>query len=75
MRISSFRLKNYKSFVDSEEIEFSEGFNVIVGPNNAGKTTLLEALSLSFVGKPHKSILTLPKTTLPLADRYSRADV
>jgi predicted ATPase len=60
MRITSFRIKNYKSFVDSGELVLSDRYNVIIGQNNVGKTALLEALSLTFTNKPHKSLLTLP---------------
>jgi AAA15 family ATPase/GTPase len=44
MYLSKFRVKNYKSFRDSGEIEFKPGINVIVGQNNSGKTALLEAI-------------------------------
>lgn len=61
MRISSFRISNYKSFIDSGEINLSPGFNVIIGQNNVGKTALLEALGLTFSSKPHKSLLSIPQ--------------
>lgn len=63
MRISSFQIVNYKSYQDSGEIELSPGFNVLVGQNNAGKSTLLEALTLTFPAKPHKSLAVLPRST------------
>ena len=43
MRISSFKIKNYKSFLEPEKITFDKGFNLIIGQNNVGKTALLEA--------------------------------
>lgn len=46
MRISSFRISNYKSFIDSGEINLSPGFNVIIGQNNVGKTALFHLLKL-----------------------------
>jgi len=55
MQIKNFKIKNYKSFIDSKEIIFEKGFNVIVGQNNVGKTALLEGLSFSFASKPHVS--------------------
>jgi predicted ATP-dependent endonuclease of OLD family len=61
MYISRFQLFNYKSFCDSGALEFKPGINIIVGANNAGKTALLEALSLSFETSPHRSIETLPQ--------------
>lgn len=66
MRITKFRLKNHKSFQDSQEIQFSEGINIIVGKNNSGKTALMEAISLSFDQKSHKSFATHPLSSTPL---------
>lgn len=47
MFISRIRIKNYRCFRDTA-VEFRPGLNVIIGENNAGKTTLLKALSLVF---------------------------
>ncbi len=66
MRIERFRVQNYKSFIDSGEIELSSGFNVVVGANNVGKTALLEALGLRFPQRPHRSLRTLPTPTTAL---------
>jgi AAA15 family ATPase/GTPase len=63
MYISKFRLHNYKSFLDSGEIEFGEGINLIVGQNNSGKTALLENLNLTVINNPHVSIQTLPRSS------------
>lgn len=60
MHISRFRAGNYKSFYESEPLELGPGFNVIVGPNNVGKTALLEVLSLRFGSNPHRSPKTIP---------------
>ena len=56
MRISSFRIKNYKCFRDSGNLAFNTGFNLIVGQNNSGKTSLINALRLKYVGVPHASL-------------------
>lgn len=64
MHIQKFILKNYKSIFDSGEILFTPGFNVIVGPNNAGKTALSEGLELNFADMPHKSLETKPTRTI-----------
>jgi ABC-type branched-subunit amino acid transport system ATPase component len=61
MRFQSVQVLNYKSFRDSGEIPLASGFNVIVGKNDAGKSTLVEALSLKAQNNPHRSLLTLPK--------------
>ncbi len=47
MYISRIRIRNYRCFSDSV-VEFQPGLNVIIGENNAGKTTLLRALALVF---------------------------
>ncbi|HXP52087.1 MAG TPA: ATP-binding protein [Bacteroidia bacterium] len=60
MHISKFRIQNYKSFLDSGEISFKPGINIITGQNNGGKTALMKALSLKFKSNPHKSTATLP---------------
>lgn len=56
MYISKVRLRRYKSFRDSGQINFKPGINIIVGQNNAGKTALLEGISLKFKNTPHKSL-------------------
>ncbi|MBW4487573.1 MAG: AAA family ATPase [Trichocoleus desertorum ATA4-8-CV12] len=44
MRISEIKLKNFRSFVDAN-INLSKGINLIIGPNNSGKSTLLKSVS------------------------------
>lgn len=60
MYISRFQFGNYKSFLEPGPLGFSQGFNIISGQNNAGKTALLEAIGLTFVGSPHRSLKTVP---------------
>src|SRR5215216_3646221 len=60
MYIRSFEVSNYKSFLASGEVALTAGFNVVVGPNNVGKTALVEALSLDFANQPHRSLRTAP---------------
>lgn len=74
MRIRKLTISNYKSFSVTDEISFDHGFNVIIGPNNVGKTTLLEALSLSFNNKPHLSLTTSPRKGMPL-NPYSKVEI
>lgn len=45
MYISKICIKGFRNFKDSE-IMLNDGINVIIGPNNSGKTNLLKALSL-----------------------------
>jgi hypothetical protein len=71
VRIRAFSVKNYKSFPDSEggSGTLSEGINVIVGQNNAGKTALLEALTIRATDVQHRSLATHP---VPEAVVHSR---
>jgi DNA replication and repair protein RecF len=41
--ITSIRLQNFRSYKD-DSFEFSEGVNIVVGPNASGKTNLLESV-------------------------------
>ena len=50
MKIKKLVLQNYKSFKDRTEIKFNEGLNILVGDNEAGKSTILEALHLCLSG-------------------------
>jgi len=60
VRFLTFRVRNYKSFLSSPILQFSNNLNVIVGRNNVGKTALLEAISLRFENNPHRSLSTVP---------------
>ena len=46
MRIDRLRLSNFKGF-DQRELVFHPQFNLIVGENGSGKTSVLEALSVA----------------------------
>jgi hypothetical protein len=60
MYITKFQVSNFKSYLDSGEIELKPGFNIITGQNSVGKTALLEAMGLQFMGSPHRSLRTVP---------------
>ncbi len=45
MKIKSLRVKNFLSFKNEQTINFDNHLNVIVGPNNSGKTNLIRALN------------------------------
>ncbi len=67
MRIKTFEIDHYKSFLASGEIYLTDGFNVIVGQNNVGKTALAEAISLRFGNHPHRSRKTMPESFTELS--------
>lgn len=64
MKIRSIKIDNYKSFYIAEPIYFAKGINLIIGKNNAGKSSLLDTLSLNFKNNPHRSIINLAKKGL-----------
>lgn len=47
MKIKKIRLKNFRGYKDFE-IEFSSSLNVIIGKNDVGKSTILEAFDIFF---------------------------
>ncbi len=55
MRIESLSIQNFRS-IPLFNISFSKGITVICGENNAGKTTLLEAIYLSSNLKSFKNV-------------------
>ena len=61
MILESLGVSNYKSFLDQQTVRVGPGFNLFVGANNSGKTTMLEALDLvTGNSAPHRSVWSLP---------------
>ena len=56
MYISELTLENFRGFKEKTIINFNEGINVIIGHNNAGKTSILKALELMFYNKRSKRL-------------------
>jgi putative ATP-dependent endonuclease of OLD family len=50
MSIRKVNIKNYKCFHGLFSIEFNQGINILVGNNEAGKSTILEAINLALTG-------------------------
>ncbi|MEI4482622.1 MULTISPECIES: ATP-dependent nuclease [unclassified Phyllobacterium] len=50
MYIEKVKIKNFKCFEEWFEVDFNHGVNIIVGNNEAGKSTLLEAIHLCLTG-------------------------
>jgi energy-coupling factor transporter ATP-binding protein EcfA2 len=62
MRIDTVTIENYKVFLERQSFEFSPGFNLLVGANNSGKTTVLDVLGLNRgLNDPHRSVRTVLK--------------
>ena len=56
MYISELILENFRGFKDKKSIFFNEGTNIIIGHNNAGKTSIIKALELVFGDGKSKSL-------------------
>lgn len=54
MVFTDIRLQNFRCYSDSS-YELGAGVNIVVGPNTAGKTNLLEAVMVSATGKSFRS--------------------
>jgi len=44
MKLNKLTLKNYKKYTN-KAISFTEGINIVIGPNEAGKSTISEAMA------------------------------
>ncbi len=50
MYIKSVHIENYKSYYGSFDITLNNGINILVGNNEAGKSTIIEAVHLALTG-------------------------
>lgn len=50
MHITELYIENYKCFKGAFNVKFSNGVNVLVGDNEAGKSTILESINLALSG-------------------------
>ena len=58
MRLEAFRIKNYRSIIDTGWINVSpDNITTLIGQNESGKTSILEALFSFYNGRIHEDIL------------------
>ncbi len=50
MRIDKLKITNFKCYEDTFSLVLNDGLNIIVGNNESGKTTILEAIQLALTG-------------------------
>lgn len=50
MSIKKVNIENFKCFKGKFSLEFNSGINILVGNNEAGKSTILEAVNLALTG-------------------------
>jgi putative ATP-dependent endonuclease of the OLD family len=53
LHLSKVNIENYKCFKGQFSASFNQGINIIVGDNEAGKSTILEAINLALTGVLH----------------------
>ena len=58
MKLDKLKLRNFRSYSQETEIEVAD-LNVIIGKNDVGKSSILEALDIFFNGKPDKNDLCI----------------
>ncbi|PGB02042.1 ATP-dependent nuclease [Bacillus toyonensis] len=56
MYISELTINNFRSFNKKTTLNFNDGINVIIGQNNAGKTTVIKALDILFNNSSSKRL-------------------
>jgi len=66
MLLTELAIRNYKSFHQEVRFHFSAGFNILLGANSSGKTTVLEAIRFrEFPNVPHRSIENIAERDTP----------
>ncbi|MDI6643567.1 MAG: AAA family ATPase [Methanobacteriaceae archaeon] len=51
MNVQSIRLENWKKFTSPVEIELGNGLNILYGPNESGKSTIIDSIITTFYSK------------------------
>ncbi|CAO3453654.1 FIG131328: Predicted ATP-dependent endonuclease of the OLD family [Azospirillum argentinense] len=74
MKIAKVKITNFKCYEETFTLTLNDGLNVIVGANEAGKTTILEAIHLALTGllhgRPLKNDLTSYLFNLAAQSKY-----
>jgi predicted ATP-binding protein involved in virulence len=71
MKIHKINIVNFKIF-DETEFKFNENFNLIIGINGSGKTSLLRALAISLAGWANAYIKDDKNNLRPIEDNEVR---
>lgn len=58
MKLDKVKIKNFRSYSNETEIRIGD-LNVLIGKNDIGKSTVLEALDIFFNSKPDKNDLSI----------------
>lgn len=72
MYLKRLTISNYKSFFEPTAFDFEQGFNVLLGANSSGKSSVLEAIAFhELADTPHRTILNVIDVGTPLTDSPS----
>ena len=72
MHLTQLTITNYKSFYEPSTMYFERGFNVLLGANSTGKSSVLEAIFYPHLENiPHRSILNIVDFGALLVDASS----
>src|SRR5262249_54777028 len=56
MRITSLRLRNYRVYEDQVDLELPPGLVGVYGPNDGGKSVLVESIRFALYGRSRTSV-------------------
>jgi AAA ATPase-like protein len=74
MRLKKVLIQNYRSIVDSSEVEIDDGVTVVIGKNEQGKSTFLNAIK-AFNTTEHFTPRDLPNHLRPELDDRAQAEI
>lgn len=70
MHLKHLKIKNFKSFYGETEFNFAAGFNVLLGANSSGKSSILESIAFHEISDvPHRSVLNSEDSEQPSLQR------
>lgn len=69
MKIKSINITNFRNY-SNQQVDFSDGLNVIIGKNAQGKTNLLEAIFICAIGRSPRT--TKDKDLIKWESTYSK---
>ena len=67
--IKELNIKNF-AIIDSLNVKFNEGFNVITGETGAGKTLIIKAIDILLGGKINKKMIRNENIPLEINGKF-----
>ena len=70
MHLKHLKIANFKSFYSPTEFDFEPGFNVLLGANSSGKSSVFEAIAFhEMLDTSHRSTLNIPDSDHVVIER------